>query len=98
MNLALFVMSPVSLCLLIVIFGLFHEGKLGYVKYGDENWTFVDDHNFYYDDITVYKGQPYVVDRLGTVSWIDSSMKLIQFSLPLPLCAFGNQQHLVESC
>ncbi|KAM3709917.1 hypothetical protein ACJW31_02G210700 [Castanea mollissima] len=79
-----------------LIFGLFHEGKLGYVKYGDKNWTFVDDHNFYYDDITVYKGQPYVVDRLGTVSWIDSSMKLIQFSPPL--CGLGNQKHLVESC
>ena len=79
-----------------LIFGLFHEGKLGYVKYGDENWTFVDDHNFYYDDITVYKGQSYVVDRLGTVSWIDSSMKLIQFSPPL--CGLGNKKHLVESC
>ncbi|KAM3757735.1 hypothetical protein ACB098_02G212000 [Castanea mollissima] len=79
-----------------LIFGLFHEGKLGYVKYGDKNWTFVDDHNFYYDDITVYMGQPYVVDRLGTVSWIDSSMNLIQFSPPL--CASGNQKHLVESC
>ncbi|XP_050241620.1 putative F-box protein At1g65770 isoform X2 [Quercus robur] len=79
-----------------LIFGLFHEGKLGYVKYGDENWTFVDDHNFFYDDITVYKGQPYVVDRLGIVSWIDSSMKLIQFSPPL--CGLGNQKHLVESC
>ena len=81
-----------------LIFGLFHEGKLGYVKYGDKNWTFVDDNNFYCDDITVYKGQSYVVDGLGTVSWIDSSMKLIQFSPPLPLCAFGNQKHLVESC
>ena len=79
-----------------LIFGLFHEGKLGCVKYGDKNWTSVDDHNFYYDDITVYKGQPYVVDRLGTVSWIDSSMKLIQFSPPL--CGLGNQKHLVESC
>ena len=46
-----------------VIFALFHEGKLGSVKYGDENWTLVDDHNFYYDDIIVYKGQSYVVDR-----------------------------------
>ncbi|KAF3958239.1 hypothetical protein CMV_016823 [Castanea mollissima] len=79
-----------------LIFGLFHEGKLGYVKYGDKNWTFVDDNNFYCDDITVYKGQPYVVDSLGIVSWIDSSMKLIQF-LP-PLCGLGNQKHLVESC
>ncbi|XP_030973382.1 putative F-box protein At1g65770 [Quercus lobata] len=81
-----------------LIFGLFHEGKLGYVKYGDKNWTLVDHRNFYYDDITVYKGQPYVVDRLGTVSWIDSSMKLIRFSPPLPLCALGDHKHLVESC
>ena len=81
-----------------LIFGLFHEGKLGYVKYGDKNWTFVDDNNFYCDDITVYKGQSYVVDGLGIVSWIDSSMKLIQFSPPLPLCALGNHKHLVESC
>ena len=79
-----------------LIFVLFHEGKLGFVKYGDENWTLVDDHNFYYDDIIVYKGQVYAVDRWGTVPWIDSSMKLIQFSPPL--CGLGNQKHLVESC
>ena len=81
-----------------VIFALLNEGKLGYVKHGDEKWTLIDDHNFDYDDIIVYKGQSYVVDRLGTVSWIDSSMKLIQFSPPLPLCALGNHKHLVESC
>ena len=79
-----------------VIFALLNEGKLGYVKHGDEKWTLIDDQNFDYDDIIVYKGQSYVVDRLGTVSWINSSMKLIQFSPPF--CGLGNQKHLVESC
>ena len=77
-----------------VIYALYHEGKLGYVKYGDSNWTLVDD-LCHYDDIIVYKGKPYVVDNWGIVSWIDSSMKLIEFSPPLP--DFGNQKHLVES-
>ncbi|KAB1223732.1 hypothetical protein CJ030_MR2G004738 [Morella rubra] len=79
-----------------VIFALYHEGKLGYAKYGDEKWSLVDDHNFDYDDMMVYKGQFYVVDRWGTISWIDSSLNLIQFS-PL-LCGEGSQKHLVESC
>ncbi|XP_050241623.1 putative F-box protein At1g65770 [Quercus robur] len=77
-----------------VIYALFHEGKLGYMKYGDQNWTLVDD-LCHYDDIIVYNGKPYVVDNWGLVSWIDSSMKLIEFSPLLP--NFGNQKHLVES-
>ncbi|KAM3757738.1 hypothetical protein ACB098_02G212300 [Castanea mollissima] len=81
---------------LTLIFALLNEGKLGHVKHGDKKWTLVDDHNFDYDDIIVYKGQSYVVDRLGTVSRINSSMKLIQFSPPF--CGLGNQKHLVESC
>ena len=63
-KLVLFPNSAMTSCVEdAVIFALFHEGKLGSVKYGDENWTLVDDHNFYYDDIIVYKGQSYVVDR-----------------------------------
>jgi hypothetical protein len=76
-----------------LIFVLFHDGKLRFLKYGDENWTLVDD---LYDDIIVYKGKVYAVNRWGKVSWIHSSMKLIQFSPPLH--SFGNQKHLVESC
>ena len=80
-----------------VIYALSHEGKLGYVKYGDKNWTpLLDDLVFNYDDITVYKGKPCVVGPFGTVSWIDSSMKLIQFSPPL--WGMGDQMHLVVSC
>ncbi|XP_050229654.1 putative F-box protein At1g65770 [Mercurialis annua] len=78
------------------IIAIFHEGKLGYWKNGDENWTLLDDLNFNYDDIVFYKGQYYVVDRNGTVSLIDSSLNLIQFSHPLLL--FGDKKNLVESC
>ncbi|KAL4645634.1 hypothetical protein ACB092_02G248400 [Castanea dentata] len=66
-----------------VIFALFHEGKLGSIKYGDENWT-----QWRLEDI--------LLEGWGTVFWIDSSMKLIQFSPPL--CSLGNQKDLVESC
>ncbi|XP_058767386.1 putative F-box protein At1g65770 [Vicia villosa] len=76
---------------------IFQEGKLGIMKHGDEKWKLVDDKNFYYDDVIVFKGQFYVTDKWGTISWIDvSSLKLIQFSPPL--CGFGNKKHLVESC
>lgn len=76
---------------------IFQEGKLGLMKNGDEKWTLVDDKNFYYDDVIVCKGQFYVTDKWGTISWIDiSSLKLIQYSPPL--CGLGNKKHLVESC
>ena len=76
---------------------IFLEGRLGLMKHGDEKWTLVDDKNFHYDDVIVHKGQFYVTDRWGTISWVDtSSLKLIQFSPPL--CGFGSKKHLVESC
>lgn len=85
---------------------IFLNGKLGFMKIGGENenenekekekWMLVDDKNFYYDDVIVFKGQFYVTDKWGTISWVDtSSLKLIQFSPPL--CGFGNRKHLVES-
>ncbi|KAF9682131.1 hypothetical protein SADUNF_Sadunf05G0076300 [Salix dunnii] len=74
---------------------IFLEGKLGYRKFDEEEWKFIDETNFHYDDIIVYKGQAYVVDRLGTVYWIDSSLKVIQYSPPLYGC--GSQKSLVES-
>ncbi|KAJ7944094.1 F-box protein [Quillaja saponaria] len=80
-----------------MIFSIYQEGKLGFMKYGAEKWTLVDDKNFCYVDVIVHKEQFYVVDRSGTIFWIDvSSLKLIQFSPPL--CGVGDQKHLVESC
>nr|XP_023890180.1 putative F-box protein At1g65770 [Quercus suber] len=78
-------------------FVIFNDGKLGFAKSGDEELILVDRNSFDYDDIIVYKGQFYVINSLGIVSWIDqSSLKLVQF-LP-PLCGLGSQKHLVESC
>lgn len=77
------------------VLAIFQEGKLGYWRFDEEEWKFIDETNFHYDDIIVYRGQAYVVDRLGTVYWIDSSLNLIQYSPPLYGC--GSQKSLVES-
>ncbi|XP_050230151.1 putative F-box protein At1g65770 [Mercurialis annua] len=78
------------------ILAIYHDGKLGYWKIGDEEWTILDDANFEYDDIIEFKGQFYVIDRWGTVSWIDKSLNIIQYSPPLFGC--GAQKNLAESC
>ncbi|CAL0313246.1 unnamed protein product [Lupinus luteus] len=76
---------------------VFKEGRLGLMKHGYEKWKLVDENNFYYDDVIVFKGQFYVTDKWGTISWVDiCSLKLIQYSPPL--CGFGDKKHLVESC
>ncbi|KAJ8772437.1 hypothetical protein K2173_027614 [Erythroxylum novogranatense] len=77
------------------LLAILHEGKLCYWSYGEEKWTFVDEKYFHYDDILIYRGQFYVVDRWGTVWWVDSSLKLIPYSPPLYGC--GHMKHLVES-
>ncbi|KAM5546919.1 hypothetical protein ABKV19_001443 [Rosa sericea] len=79
------------------VFMIYNEGKLGFMRFGDEKLTHVDEENSYYDDIIVYKGQCYVVDKWGTISSINSALEVIQFSPPLS-CGFGGQKHLVESC
>ncbi|CAN0918954.1 Putative F-box protein At1g65770 [Linum grandiflorum] len=79
----------------LTLVAIYYEGKLGYWRSGDKTWTLIDDKNFEYDDIIPYRGQFYVVDRRGTVSWIDSSLKLIQYSPPLYGC--GGQKNLVDS-
>ncbi|XP_031388071.1 F-box protein At2g26160-like [Punica granatum] len=74
------------------------DGNLCYWKQGQESWSNITDDRgeaSRYDDIILYKGQFYVVDNLGTVSWIDSSIRVVQFSPPM--CGGGNRKHLVES-
>jgi hypothetical protein len=79
------------------VFMVFEPGKLAFGICGDEKWTLVGDQSVEYDDIIVYKGQLYVVDRWGTVFRIEcSSLKLVPFSPPL--CGLGSQKHLMESC
>ena len=62
--------SIVNYSALFVIFG---AGRLGFAKFGARSLAVVDDNNFEYDDNTIYKGQFYVIDTLGNVSWINNS-------------------------
>jgi hypothetical protein len=75
---------------------IFVDGKLGFAKPGDEKWTIVGESSNY-DDVIVYKGQFYAVDRVGIVWRMEcSSLKLVQFSLPRRRLA--SKKHLVVSC
>ncbi|KAL3720604.1 hypothetical protein ACJRO7_005424 [Eucalyptus globulus] len=61
------------------VYSIREQGRLGYWKYGDENWTYLDDQNgCSYDDIIVYEGKVCVVDQSGMVSLIDSSFRTLQ--------------------
>ncbi|KAL6226949.1 hypothetical protein ACLB2K_000908 [Fragaria x ananassa] len=77
-----------------VVFMIYGGGCLGCMRYGDESWIRVDENNSNYDDLIVYKGQCYVVDDRGTISWISQAMQVVQYSPPL--CGFGGHKHLVE--
>ncbi|XP_062102727.1 putative F-box protein At1g65770 [Humulus lupulus] len=77
------------------IFVIYDNGKLGFAKNGEEDITLVDYRILDYNDLTVFRGQPYVVDRWGTVSWIDSSLRVVQYSPPL--FGLGHRKHLVVS-
>ncbi|XP_038876198.1 F-box protein At2g26160-like [Benincasa hispida] len=76
------------------VIAVFEDGRLGFARSDDEKWTLIDEQNFHYDDVIIYNHQYYTVDRWGTVFWIDSSMRLVQFSPPL--IGLGHQKHLVE--
>lgn len=80
------------------VVGIFAKGKLKCWIHGYEDWNAMDDLDRQYDDVIAYKGQFYVVDRFGIVSWIDPSFKIVQFSPPV--CSHvdgGDRKHLVES-
>ncbi|KAF8011396.1 hypothetical protein BT93_J1875 [Corymbia citriodora subsp. variegata] len=61
------------------------NGCLGHWRYGDENWTYLDDprDSGGYDDIAVYGGRVCVVDKFGSVWQIDSSFWLGCFPSPI---------------
>ena len=75
---------------------VFKKGSLGFVRVGDEKLTNVDEQNSDYHDIIIYKGQCYVVDNWGIISWVNSALEMIQFAPPI--CGSDGQKHLVESC
>ncbi|CAI0443985.1 unnamed protein product [Linum tenue] len=82
----------------VTVVAIFQEGRLGYWRNGDESWTLLDDKNFDYDDIVPHRGQFYVVDRLGKLSRIDSSLGFVESHSPPQIPdGGGGQKNLVES-
>lgn len=67
-----------------MVFALHNDKELTVSNIGEkENIMLKDDcgENKYFDDIIHYKGQLYVVDKMGTIFWINAlSLKLVQFS------------------
>ncbi|PRQ47290.1 hypothetical protein RchiOBHm_Chr2g0098091 [Rosa chinensis] len=57
------------------VFMIFKRGNLGFVRVGDENLINVDEQNSDYRDIIIYKGQCYVVDYWGIISWVNSALE-----------------------
>lgn len=79
------------------IFLIYDHGKLGFAQIDDKEITLVDDKILDYNDMVVHKGKVFVVDKWGTVSWVDSSLRVIQSSPPL-FGVVGVRKHLVVSC
>ncbi|KAK2632888.1 hypothetical protein EUGRSUZ_L00945 [Eucalyptus grandis] len=83
------------------VYSIGEEGRLAYWKYGDENWTYLDDqHGCSYADIIVYEGKVCVIDQSGMVSLIDSSFRTLQKFSPSIYTGGGgcsNYKYLVVS-
>ncbi|PRQ38670.1 hypothetical protein RchiOBHm_Chr4g0416561 [Rosa chinensis] len=73
------------------------KGNLGFAKSGDEKLTWFSNGGFVFDDVIVYKGQPYVVDSLSYVFKIDVSSE-VMVKISSKVIGFGGRKHLVESC
>ncbi|CAI0416347.1 unnamed protein product [Linum tenue] len=83
----------------VTVIAIFHKGRIGYWRNGDDDWTLLDDMNFNYDDIIIHRSRYYVVDRFGKLSVIDSSLKFVKScsAPPLPHRGGSGQKNLVKS-
>ncbi|CAI0542032.1 unnamed protein product [Linum tenue] len=83
----------------VTVIAIFHKGRIGYWRNGEEDWTPLDDRNFDCDDIIIHRGRYHVVDRFGKLYVIDSSLKFVEpCSAPqLPDGGGSGQKNLVES-
>ncbi|GAU12654.1 hypothetical protein TSUD_121460 [Trifolium subterraneum] len=79
-----------------LVIGAFSGAESVMFKCGDENWKVIPDMSSYLGDICLFKGQPYVVDKIGRtvmVGW-DSSVQLVAEPL---VGGGGYNKFLVES-
>lgn len=84
-----------------MVFELCSDKTLKVSNIGKKKRTVLKDdgaENEYFDDIILYKGQVYVVDKMGTVFWINAlSLKLFQFS-PKNVCCGESKMHVSMNC
>uniref|UniRef100_A0A7N2R1S4 Uncharacterized protein n=1 Tax=Quercus lobata TaxID=97700 RepID=A0A7N2R1S4_QUELO len=86
--------SPIAISPSLITFTRYSQETL--LDKADRSLAIADDNGFEYDNVIVYKGQFYVIDTLGNVSWIDnSSLKLVPF---LPLLYFGDELYKQMLC
>ncbi|XP_022741030.1 F-box protein SKIP23-like [Durio zibethinus] len=76
-----------------MVLNLCQDGGLILWRNGDDELKQINEHEFHYDDIAVYKGRFVAVDRWGTVSLVDSSSQLIKYTPPI--FNGGSKKHLV---
>ncbi|KAI7992660.1 F-box protein SKIP23 [Camellia lanceoleosa] len=74
------------------------DGRLAMLRVGDDSWTPIYTQHFVCDDVIVYKGNFYTVDRSGRAFVLDPNMNLIEIAPP-PTNENGKKKkkHLVES-
>nr|XP_023890177.1 F-box protein At4g35733-like [Quercus suber]POE63848.1 f-box protein [Quercus suber] len=71
---------------------------LAHAKCGDESWTTVGEGTQEFNDVIVYEGRFYVVDRFGIVYWINVSSLVLQQLYPrISDGELGERKYLVES-
>jgi hypothetical protein len=81
------------------VFIVYSDGKLSFAKCEDENLTRIGDRDIKYEDIIVYEGLIYLVDRLGRVWWIREQLELVEFLPRIYQSDLGSRtKYLVESC
>ncbi|GMP99044.1 hypothetical protein CsSME_00046682 [Camellia sinensis var. sinensis] len=74
------------------------DGRLAMLRVGDDSWTPIHTRHFVCDDVIVYKGNFYTVDRSGRAFVLGPNMNLIEIAPP-PTNENGKKKkkHLVES-
>ncbi|CAL5357190.1 unnamed protein product [Camellia sinensis] len=74
------------------------DGRLAMLRVGDDSWTPIHTQHFVCDDVIVYKGNFYTVDRSGRAFVLGPNMNLIEIAPP-PTNENGKKKkkHLVES-
>lgn len=75
------------------------SGKLAMFRFGEKNWTIIDDITSPYDDVILFQGKFYAVDYTGRTVIVDvDSLPSPELNLAANPVFGGDRKVLVESC